>query len=124
MELGINKVIGEGNGNAILYTALLAAIVANCTPTPADAVYFWRQQVDKQLLNDKKITPKQYWVRTAGGYYVYTAAWYLMVFATLASLNSSYKTNSRILLSLVGAGVVVGVVAKNIEKDEKSANGI
>lgn len=119
MSLGIQKVIDGGNGNAILYTALLAAIVANCTPTPADAVYFWRQQVDKQLLNENKITPKQYWVRTASGYYVYTAGWYLMVFATLASINSNYKNNSRALIALVGAGIVVGVVAKNIEKDEQ-----
>ena len=37
MDLGIGKVVGEGNGNAIIYTALLAAMVANALPTPADA---------------------------------------------------------------------------------------
>jgi hypothetical protein len=34
MDLGIAKVVNEGNGNAILYTALLGAMIANAVPTP------------------------------------------------------------------------------------------
>ena len=38
MELGINKVIKEGNGNTIIYTALIAAAIANTLPTPFDGI--------------------------------------------------------------------------------------
>jgi hypothetical protein len=44
MDLGIKKIIDEGNGNALIYTALIAAMVANFTPTIADGLYFRLQQ--------------------------------------------------------------------------------
>jgi hypothetical protein len=118
-QLGIGKVIDNGNGNAIIYTAVLAAIVANCMPTPADAIYFWRQSVDKDLLESGMITPKQYWIRDVSGYYLYTAAWYGLVFTILNATGGNYQTKSKILLALLSAGLVVGVVAKNIQKDEE-----
>jgi len=40
MDLGINKVINDGNGNTIIYTALIAAMLANAVPTVADGIYF------------------------------------------------------------------------------------
>ena len=40
MDLGINKVINDGNGNTLLYTALIAAAIANTLPTPFDSIYF------------------------------------------------------------------------------------
>lgn len=123
MNFGIDKAIKDGNGNTLIFTAIAAAALANCVPTPADAVFFWRQQVDKQLLSEGKISPKQYWTRDVVGYYTYTAAWYGLVLATLAAVGGTYKTKSRILLGLVGAGVVVGVIAKNIRKDEELLAG-
>ena len=122
MDFGIKKAINTGNGNAIIYVAIGSAMLANCLPTPADAVYFWRQSVDKNLLNDNKITPKQYWVRQTVGYYTYTAAWYGLVLTTVAAVGSDYKTKAKILLGLVGAGLVMGVVSKNIKEDEKRMN--
>jgi hypothetical protein len=119
MDLGIGKVVSNGDGDAIIYTAVLAAIVANCMPTPADAIYFWRQSVDKDLLESGKITPKQYWVRDGAGYYLYTASWYAGIFTVLAATGGSYQTKAKILLALLSAGLVVGVIAKNIQKDEE-----
>ena len=42
MELGLGQVVKDGNGNALLYTALIAAIAANSLPTPFDGIYFRR----------------------------------------------------------------------------------
>ena len=75
MDLGIKKVVDGGNGNTLLYTALLSAAIANCVPTVADSVFFWREQVDKKELSDGKITPTTYWIRNSAGYYTYTALW-------------------------------------------------
>ena len=38
MDLGIKKVVDEGNGNTLIYTALIAAAIANTLPTPFDAI--------------------------------------------------------------------------------------
>jgi len=120
MKTGISDVIREGNGNAIIYTALIAAMVANFTPTVADGLYFNLQQKWKQELNDGKITPEVYWRRDIFNYYTITAGYYGIVLLVMLSLNKNkFSTNSRILLGLLGGGVVVAVGMKNIQKDKE-----
>ncbi len=118
METGIEKVVKDGNGNAIIFTALIAAAIANSLPTPMDAIYFSRQSKLKDELEAGKITPKQYWLHDVGGYYFYTSLWYLGLIVGVSAIGGTYKTNSRFLLAMVSAGLVVGVVYKNIKKDE------
>ncbi len=115
----IKSALGNGDGNALIYTAVLSAMLANVIPTPADAIYFWRQGVDKEKLDKGEITPTQYWTRDVVGYYTYTALWYGLVLTIVASMGGTYQTKAKILLGTLGAGVVVGVVANNIKKDEK-----
>lgn len=120
MELGIKKVIDGGNGNALIYTALGAAILANAIPTIADGLYFSLQQKWKQELEEGKITPEQYWARDVGHYYTITAGYYGVILLTMLALNKNqFSTNSKILLALLGGGLVVGVAMKNIQKDKE-----
>ena len=35
---GFSEIIKSGNGNTLIITALLAAVVANALPTPADGL--------------------------------------------------------------------------------------
>ena len=122
MNLGIGKVIKEGNGNTIIYTALIAAMVANAIPTVADGFYFSLQQKWKQELQEGKITPEQYWGRDILNYYTITAGYYGVVLLTMLALNkNSFSTNSKILLGLLGGGLVIGVGMKNIQKDKQLA---
>jgi hypothetical protein len=122
MDLGIEKVIKEGNGNTLLYTALIAAMLANAVPTVADGLYFSLQQKWKKELEEGTITPEQFWTRDVGNYYTITAGYYAIVLATMLALNkNSFTQNSRILLGLIGGGVVVGVAMKNIQKDKELA---
>jgi uncharacterized membrane protein YkvI len=118
----IKGALGNGDGNALIYTAILSAMIANVMPTPADAIYFWRQSVNKDKLESGEITPTQYWTRDVVGYYTYTALWYGLVLTIVASMGGTYQTKAKILLGTLGAGVVVGVVANNIKKDEKIKN--
>ena len=122
MDLGIGKVIKDGNGNTIIYTALLAAMLANAVPTVADGWYFSLQQKWKKELEDGKITPEQYWKRDIGHYYTITAGYYGVVLLTMLALNkNSFSTNSKILLALLGGGLVVAVGMKNVQKDKELA---
>lgn len=119
METGIEKVVKDGGGNAIIFTALLAAIVANVMPVPTDALYFRAQSADKLKLENGEITPKQYWKRDIIGYYSYTAGWYISLFVILQAVGGNYKNNARILLVLLSGGLIMGVYNKNVTKDEE-----
>jgi hypothetical protein len=122
MDLGINKVVSDGNGNALIYTALIAAAVANAIPTVADGFYFSLQQKWKQELEEGKITAEQYWKRDIFHYYTITSGYYGVVLLTMVALNkNSFSTNSKILLGLLGGGLVIGVGIRNIQKDKQIA---
>ena len=122
MELGIKKVIDNGDGNALIYTALIAAMVANFTPTVADGLYFNLQQKWKKELEDGKITPEKYWSNNILHYYTITAGYYGVVLLTMLALNKNpFSKNSKILLALLGGGVVVAVGMKNVQKDKELA---
>lgn len=119
MDTGIAKTIKDGNGNALIFTALAAAVLANSIPTPLDSVYFLRQQKLKEKLENGTISVENYWWHDVGEYYLWTSIWYAGLFGVLYVLNNSSKTNVKILSGLVGAGVVVGATIRNIKKDKE-----
>ena len=119
MELGIKKVIKEGNGNTIIYPALIAAAIANTLPTPFDGIYFSRVNTLKHKYDNKEISNERMEWQIAGEYYLWTSLWYVTLFTGVYAIGGTYKNNARLLLALVGAGVVVGAVNKNIEKNKK-----
>lgn len=121
MNLGIQKVIGEGNGNTILYTALLAGMVANFLPTPADGIYFRRINKLERQFDAGEITAEQLEWHVAAEYYLWTAGWYALLFTGVYAFGGKYHNNARILLALVASGIVIGAVNKNIELDKKIA---
>lgn len=121
MDLGINKVISEGNGNAIIYTALISAAIANTLPTPFDGIYFRRVNKLERDFDSGKITASKLEWHIAGEYYLWTSLWYLSLFTSVYAFGGKYKDNARILLALAASGLVIGAVAKNIEVDKEIA---
>jgi len=117
MDLGIDKVVSEGNGNTLIYTALIAAAVANTLPTPFDGIYFRRVNQLERDFDDGKITAEKLEWHVAGEYYLWTSLWYASLFTGIYALGGKYKTNARILLAVVAGGLVLGAVQKNIEVD-------
>ena len=115
MDLGIAKVVNEGNGNAILYTALLCAMIANAVPTPFDAIYFRNVNRLERQFDAGEITAEKLEWNVAGQYYLWTAGWYLALFTGIYAFGGKYKSNARILLGLVAGGLVIGAVQKNIQ---------
>ena len=115
----VKQIIADGNGNAIIFTALVAAAVSNTLPTPFDAIYFSRQQKLKQDLEEGKISIEKYWWHDSGEYYLWTSLWYVTLIGLLLAFGGAYKKNIRILLAITSAGLVLAVVEKNIEKDKK-----
>lgn len=119
MNLGIDKVVSEGNGNTLIYTALIAAAVANTLPTPFDGIYFRRVNKLQRDYDDKKITAENLEWHVAGEYYLWTSLWYAALFTGIYSFGGKYKDNAKILLALAASGLVIGAVAKNIQVDKE-----
>lgn len=119
MDLGIQKVVNEGNGNTIIYTALIAAGLANMIPTPFDAIYFRRVNTLERSFDEGKISAESLEWHVAGEYYLWTALWYGALFTGIYAVGGKYKNNARILLALVAGGLVLGAVNKNIEVNKE-----
>jgi hypothetical protein len=119
MNLGISKVVGEGNGNAIIYTALIASAIANTLPTPFDSIYFRRVNKLQREYDEKKITADKLEWHVALEYYLWTSLWYVTLFTGVYALGGKYKNNARALLVVVAGGLVLGSVNKNIEIDKE-----
>lgn len=121
MDLGISKVINEGNGNTIIYTALLGAMLANAIPTPFDAIYFKNVNKLERQFDAGEISAEKLEWNVATQYYAWTALWYATLFTGVYALGGKYKNNARILLAVVAGGLVIGAVQKNIEVDKEIA---
>jgi len=119
MDLGISKVISEGNGNTILYTALIAAAIANTLPTPFDSIYFRRVNTLQRDYDENKISAEKLEIHVAAEYYLWTSLWYVTLFTGIYAFGGKYKTNARILLAIAAGGLVIGAVNKNIEIDKE-----
>ena len=121
MDLGISKAINEGNGNAIIYTALLGAMIANAVPTPFDAFYFKNVNKLERQFDAGEITAEKLEWNVASQYYLWTAGWYLTLFTGIYAFGGKYKNNARVVLALVAGGLVIGTVQKNIQYDKEVA---
>ena len=121
MDLGINKVIQNGNGNAIIYTALIAAAIANTLPTPFDAIYFRRVNTLQRQYDDKKISAEKLEWHIAGEYYLWTSLWYVTLFTGVYAFGGKYKMNAKILLAIAAGGLVIGAVQENIKINKEIA---
>jgi len=98
MNLGFKKVIDEGNGNILLYTALIAAAIANTLPTPFDSIYFRRMNTLQRQYDKDEITPEKLEWHIAGEYYLWTSLWYAALFTGVYAFGGKYKTNAKIYL--------------------------
>jgi hypothetical protein len=119
MDLGIKKVVDEGNGNTLIYTALLAGAIANTLPTPFDSVYFRRINKLERDFDDGTISAEKLEFHVAAEYYFWTSLWYVSLFTGVYAFGGKYKNNARILLAAVAGGLVLGAVNKNIEYDKE-----
>ena len=104
---------------SLLYAVGLGLLLSDLVPTPADAYYFYKQRKNKEKLTKGEITPKQYWTRDAIGYYGLNALWWSAVLGSTILFGKDYKQKRNILIGLVAGGLVVGVISKNIKKDEE-----
>lgn len=119
MIKSISSAVKSGHGNAILYAGAIGLLLSDVIPTPADGLYFRLQQKNKAKLEQGEITPKQYWVRDAVYYYGLNPLWWSLVLGAMVLTKGDYSKKAKIGLGIVAGGMVLGVLSKNIKKDEE-----
>ena len=113
----------KGHKDVLFLGLGIGLILSDIIPTPADALYFYEQRVNKQKLEKGEITPRQYWLKDVIGYYGYNPLWWATVLGVAYSLGKTYEQKRNILIGMIASGAVVGVIYKNIKKDEEFYNG-
>lgn len=112
----------DNHKTTILYALGIGLLASDLIPTPADGIYFNYQRNNKQKLEEKKITPKQYWTRDAIGYYGFNAVWWTSVLGISYYLGKDFAQKRNIMAGVIAGGIVVAVLNSNIKKDVKFYN--
>ena len=108
----------SGHAEAGIYVLMLGLLFSDLIPTPSDAAYFSYTRKLRDQYANKEITPKQYWEKTAGAYYLFNAIWWILLFVIVIMVGGGATNKLKVLLALLGSGAVIGVVYTNIKKDE------
>lgn len=111
------------NKHKILLAVGLTAIITDMLPTPADYFVFKAEQSNKSLLEQKKITPKQYWERSAGWYYLANPLYWAIVTLIVFNIKNDFDTKVKVGIGVISIGAVLGIISKNIKKDEQLISG-
>jgi len=118
MVESLKNAVKSGHGNALIVGIGAGLIASDIIPTPADAIYFRAMAKNKQLLEEKKISPKQYWTRDAVLYYGLNPLWWTLVVSVVVLSKGDFNDKAKLGLALIGAGAVVGVISKNIREEQ------
>lgn len=118
MVESLKNAVKSGHGNALIVGIGAGLIASDIIPTPADAIYFRTMARNKQLLEEKKISPKQYWTRDAVLYYGLNPLWWTLVVSVVVLSKGDFNDKAKLGLALIGAGAVVGVISKNIREEQ------
>lgn len=118
MIKSIDTAIKSGHGTAVLYAGALGLLVSDILPTPADSLYFYWQQKNKEKLNEGEITPKQYWVRDVSNYYLLNPIWWSLVLGAMIVTKGDVSEKAKVGLTIVAGGALIGVIYQNIKRDE------
>ncbi len=113
-----DAVKNKGAGEAVLYAGLLGLLISDIVPTPADALYFRLMEKNKQKLENKEITPRQYWTRDAALYYGLNPLWWSIVLGAVVLTKGDLSSKVKVGLAIIGGGVVIGALSKNIKEEE------
>lgn len=107
------------HANAVLYAGLIGLILSDIIPTPADALYFKIEKNLRDKWKEGRIEPKDYWTKTAAAYYLLNPIWWSVVAGITLAKKGDANKKLKIALALIGGGAVIGILYRNVKKDEE-----
>lgn len=106
------------NKTGLLYATLIGLVASDIIPTPGDALYFWLHKKIRDKWTRGEYTAKQYWIRESFYYYFLNSTWWALVGTAIYFTHGNYKNKLKTGIILAGAGVMISVLFKIIQKDE------
>src|SRR3990172_764999 len=113
----IKKVTSQDTAIGALYLTITTAMVADIIPQPLDALYFYYEKDIRDKWMRGELTPKQYWTRKAISYYGIDPLWWAIVLGAVVLTKGDVKDKLTIAGGVIGAGAVIGLLFKFINKD-------
>jgi hypothetical protein len=118
----LSSLSNSENATAGLYTLFIGMALGNLIPTPSDALYMLYQTKLRDKWKRGLITPEQYWKRNAIGYYFIPFTWWVLLGAIVVNIKGTSEKKAKIALALIGSSAVVGLILKQIQKDNQEIN--
>ncbi len=114
----ISGVAHSKHAKGALYAMLGGMILGNAMPSPSDAWYFHLQTKLRDKWKKGEITAEKYWKLNAFYYYSIPMLYWLLVGSIIVTVKGSAEKKIKLTAFLVGGGVVVGVILKQMQKDK------
>jgi hypothetical protein len=88
------------------------------TNTPGDAIYFHYGRINRNRFISGEIDSKKYNINNALLYYLPNSLWWCLVGLIVYNLPTTTHNKVKWGLGLIGGGIAVSVILKNIQKDK------
>lgn len=113
----IQKGLKSEHGNAVLLAGLLGLIISDILPTPADSIEFYERRKLRDQWKRGEITPAKYWSKSLEYYYILNPIYWSIIAIIIFNLKGTPESKIKILGGVIGAGAVIAIIYKNIQKD-------
>lgn len=120
MKKVFEEIINASQGrhsDGVLYAGAVGIILSDIIPTPAEAVFYYREKVLRKKWEDGKITPQQYYRGSYQSLHLSKSIWWIGVLAAMYFRKGDTNQKAMFGLALVGGGAVAGMVYKMMRKD-------
>jgi hypothetical protein len=102
-----------------LYVGLVGAWIGEIAPSPTDILDFYWERTWRIQLEKGEIDAKTYWRRITAKYYFLDSSYWLLLLGVAVAVGGDIKRKATVIGGIVGAGMAIGVIGKNIQKDTK-----
>lgn len=120
MKKVFEQIINASQGrhsDGVLYAGAVGIILSNIIPTPAEAVFYYREKSLKKQLEEGKISPEAYYRGNYRSLHYSKSIWWIGILAAMYFHKGNTQNKAMFGLALVGGGAVAGLVYKMMRKD-------
>jgi hypothetical protein len=105
------------HSDGVLYAGAVGIILSDIIPTPAEAVFYYRERDLKQKWEEGKITPQQYYRGSYKSLHIAKSLWWIGVLGAMYFKKGTTQKKAMFGLALVGGGAIAGIIYRNMRKD-------
>ena len=120
MQKVFEEIINASQGrhsDGVLYAGAVGIILSDIIPTPAEAMFHYREKNLRKKWEDGKITPQQYYRGSYQSLHLSKSIWWIGILAAMYFKKGNTNQKAMFGLALVGGGAVAGIIYKMMNKN-------